>query len=228
MSTKRYMALWLIRMYSRLWSVSWSTQFGASLSTMILSMRILLALSCFVPMVLRGVYFRGSSPIRLIILRSILLYHVLYLSLYIHYRIILATIKFLGNCLCPLCTCVKEKVRDLGTKADDRRRSAIRVDSEERQNMVERAREWIFQRGRAVTSEAINNYLGFSMTPIRVIPSPGQENILLIFLLECILSSTMWSPFQFLSNVCPRSPSWIRTWCLETCIRPPGTDSLCL
>ena len=58
----------------------------------------------------------------------------------------------------------------LGTKADERRRSVIRVDSEERQNMVEKAREWIFQQGRAVTSEAIDNYLGFSMIPIRVMP----------------------------------------------------------
>jgi hypothetical protein len=144
----------------------------------------------------RGVYFRGSSCIRLIILRSILLYYVLYLSLYIHYRIILSTIKFLGSCLCPLCTCAQEKVRELGTKADDRWCSVIRVDSKEQQNMVERAREWIFQHGRAVISKAINKYLGFSIIPVRVIPSPGQENILLTFLLECILSSTMWSRFQ--------------------------------
>lgn len=95
----------------------------------------------------------------------------LYLSLlYFPYRIILSSIKFLGECLCPLCTCAKKKVRDLGTKADELRRGTIRVDSEERQNMVEKAREWIFQHGRAVSSEAIDNYLGLSMIPIRVIP----------------------------------------------------------
>jgi hypothetical protein len=110
--------------------------------------------------------------------------------------------------LCPLFTCVKGKVWDLGTKADERRRSTIRVDSEERQNMIERAREWIFQHGRAVTSEVIDRYLGFSMIPIRVIPFPElQENILLIFVIERILSSTMRSWFQFLSNVRSRSPS---------------------
>ena len=103
------------------------------------------------------------------------LYYMLCLSLYFCYRIILSTIKFLGDCLCPLCTCVKGKVRDLGTKADEFRRSAIRVDSEKRQNMVEKAREWIFQHGRAVTSEAIDNYLGFSMIPIRVIPFPEKK-----------------------------------------------------
>jgi hypothetical protein len=111
-------------------------------------------------------------------------FHVLYLNLFFRYRVILSTIKFLGDCLCPLCTCAKKKVRELGTKADETRRSTIRVDSEERQNMVERAWEWIFQQGRAVTSEAIDNYLGLSMLPIRVIPFPEhlEENNLLIYL----------------------------------------------
>ena len=116
---------------------------------------------------------------------------VIYVNLYIHYRIILSTIKFLGECLCPLCTCVRKKVRDLGTKADDSRRSAIRVDCEERQNMVEKAREWIFQLGRAVNSDVIDNYLGLSMIPIRVRSFPEEENRLLMFILECILSSTL-------------------------------------
>ena len=100
--------------------------------------------------------------------KYISLLHALYLNLYICYRIILSTIKFLGECLCPLCTCVKKKVRDLGTKADESQRSVIRVDSEGRQNMVEIAREWIFQQGRSVTSETIDKFLGFSMSPIRV------------------------------------------------------------
>ena len=50
---------------------------------------------------------------------------VIYVNLYIHYRIILSTIKFFRECLCPLCTCVRKKVQDLGTKADDSRHSVI-------------------------------------------------------------------------------------------------------
>ena len=83
-------------------------------------------------------------------------------------RIILAIIKYLGNCLCPLCTCPKEKVRDLGLKADDLRRGVIQVDSEERQMMVQKARDWIFKTGHAVTSDAIDEYLKLSVIPIRV------------------------------------------------------------
>jgi hypothetical protein len=145
---------------------------------------ILLESSCYVLMVSRGVYFHGSLHIRQIILKSTFFPHVLYLNLYIRYRIILSTIKFLGDCLCPLCTCPKKKVRDLGTIADESRRSAIRVDSEERQNMVEKSREWIFEQGRAVTSEAIDIYLGFSMLPIRVNISPEQKDnfpVLILF-----------------------------------------------
>jgi hypothetical protein len=37
--------------------------------------------------------------------------------------------------------------------------------------MVQKAREWIFKSGRAVTSEGIDIYLKFSMVPIRVMSS---------------------------------------------------------
>ena len=133
-------------------------------------MRILLASLCVVLMVSRGVSFHGSLPIRPIIQRSKFLFYLFHTMTYISesIRVILCSIKSLSEYLCPLCTCEKEKVRDLGTKADNSRHSAIRVDSEERQNKVEKAREWIFQKGRAVTSEGIDNYLGLSMVPIRV------------------------------------------------------------
>ena len=109
---------------------------------------------------------------------SFKLLYVIYVNLYIPHRIILSTIRFLGDCLCPLCTCVKEKVRDLGMKADEFRRSTIWVDSQEWQDMVEKAQEWIFQDGQAVTLKAIDNYLGFSMIPIHVIPFPEYKNFI--------------------------------------------------
>ena len=56
--------------------------------------------------------------------------------------------------------------------------------------MVEKAWEWIFQLGRAVNSDVIDNYLGLSMIPIRVRSFP-EENHLIMFILECILSSTL-------------------------------------
>ena len=82
-------------------------------------------------------------------------------------------------------------MRDLGTKLDDIRRSKIRVDSEERKNMVEKARSWIFEKGRAVTSEAIDNYLKFSTVPIRVIFFVKYVCLLADFLPECIFAGTL-------------------------------------
>ena len=119
-------------------------------------------------------------------------------------RVILATVKYLGHCLCPLCTCRKEKVRDLGTKADDTRRNDIRVDSETRQGMIETAREWIFKKGRSVTSKVIDRFLNFSMVPIRV--SYFQNlGVSANVPLECVLGSASQSRVQLLSNVCCRS-----------------------
>ena len=127
-----------------------------------------LALWSCVLMASKDVYFPGSSPILLIIQKSIYIFLSCSIWTYIFGRIILTTIKYLGRCLCPLCVCLKEKVRDLGTKVDDTRRSKIRVDSEMRQGMIETAREWIFKKGRSVTSKVIDRFLNFSMVPIRV------------------------------------------------------------
>ena len=91
--------------------LNWSTQFGLSFLMKTSLMRIFLALSLFVLMVLRGISFHGfftysaDYPEKYISLLP-----VIYVNLYIYYRIILSTIKFLRECLCPLCTCVRKKV----------------------------------------------------------------------------------------------------------------------
>ena len=162
--------------YSHSWSMNWSTQFGASLSTMTLLMCIFLVSSCFVLMVLRGV--NCISTVLYLFSRlswEVYSFITCYTSAYFIFLTELFFLKFLGECLCPLCTCAKKKVRNLGTKANELRCGTIHVDSEEWQNMVEKAWEWIFQHGWAVSSEAIDNYLGLSMNPIHVIPWPFPE-----------------------------------------------------
>ena len=117
-----------------------------------------------------------------------------------HCRIILATIKYLGNCLCLLCTCPKEKVQDLGLKADDLQRGVIQVDSEERQMMVQKARDWIFKTGHAVTSDAIDEYLKLSVILICVmflVPSgPVWSGLLALFPKD---RDCNWSYFSYIS-----------------------------
>lgn len=179
--------------------------YGHVFLPMILSMHMSSVLLSYVPTVSVGGYFLGSLPIPLIIRKSVsILFYVAY-QLIILDRIILATIKYLGQCLCPLCTCLMEKVRDLGTKADDTRRNNIRVDSEMRQGMIATAREWIFKKGRSITSKAIDRLLNFSMVPIRVSSSQNLGVSATNVPIECVLGSPLQSRIQLLSNVCCRS-----------------------
>ncbi|SJL13966.1 uncharacterized protein ARMOST_17418 [Armillaria ostoyae] len=75
-------------------------------------------------------------------------------------KVLLASIKSLGRCLCPRCLVVKEKVLDMGMKRDlsNRQRNAC-VDCEQCQHEVEMVRRWIFERGYAVSSKRIENVL---------------------------------------------------------------------
>ncbi|KAK0439080.1 uncharacterized protein EV420DRAFT_1735640 [Desarmillaria tabescens] len=84
-------------------------------------------------------------------------------------KVLLCSIKHLGKCLCPRCLIVKDKVRELGTKLDMRRRETqARVDSVNRQNDVTMAQDWIYNRGYPVDGKAINDLLGtHSLTPNR-------------------------------------------------------------
>jgi hypothetical protein len=94
-----------------------------------------------------------------------------------------------------------EKVRALGTKADDTQRNNIRVDSERRQGMIATAREWIFKKGRSVTSKVIDRFLNFSMVPIRV-SSSQNLGVSANVPIERVLGSPLRSRIQLLSNVC--------------------------
>lgn len=76
------------------------------------------------------------------------------------YRILLACIKYLANCLCPRCTVHKSEVAELGRKLDMRNReSKRREDSEKHQADVDAAREKIFKQGRGVESAAVKKVL---------------------------------------------------------------------
>ena len=119
-----------------------------------------------------------------------------------------------------------EKVRALGTKADDTQRNNIRVDSERRQGMIATAREWIFKKGRSVTSKVIDRFLNFSMVPIRV-SSSQNLGVSANVPIERVLGSPLRSRIQLLSNVCCRSFTRFRARCLEECFQTFNSDALC-
>jgi hypothetical protein len=85
-------------------------------------------------------------------------------------RILLASIKYLGNCPCPRCLVEKAQICELGTKWDDNRRiKQARVENAQRQRKVKKAREFMFHRGDGPTSTRVEAVLGAeSLVPTRV------------------------------------------------------------
>ena len=85
------------------------------------------------------------------------------------YRIILATIQYLGGCPCPRCFIRKDQISALGTKVDDQRRSHLCTDTEQRQHKVNQTQTWIFNNGRGINSTWVENLLqADSWIPTRV------------------------------------------------------------
>ena len=82
----------------------------------------------------------------------------------------MATIRNLGECLCPRCTITKSKVPDLGTKRDDNRRTAgVRKDDGRFRRLVDTAWRAIYELGKGVKSAAVEALLAAeSLVPTRV------------------------------------------------------------
>lgn len=84
-------------------------------------------------------------------------------------RILIATIRNLGNCPCPRCLIQKKYISGLGTTADDQRRQHLRTDDAIRVGRVDSARRILFKYQGAPTSQRIEGILKpRSEVPIRV------------------------------------------------------------
>src|SRR5271169_1397193 len=84
-------------------------------------------------------------------------------------RVLLATIRYLANRPCPRCFIQKSQIKDFGSHVDDQRRAHIRVDTDQRQDKVDTSRKWIFENGRGVNSQPVNNIIQEdSYVPTRV------------------------------------------------------------
>lgn len=76
-------------------------------------------------------------------------------------RVLLATIRNLGDCPCPRCYVRKHQIRKLGTVQDiDLRKTKARVDDEARRGRVTLARDFIYGDHRStVNGNAVENVL---------------------------------------------------------------------
>jgi hypothetical protein len=86
------------------------------------------------------------------------------------YRILLACIKFLGECPCPRCLIKKEDVPKMGMKIDlETRLATQRVNDAQRHRKIEKARKLIFQHSIGINGQRIKKILqGESLVPTRV------------------------------------------------------------
>lgn len=82
---------------------------------------------------------------------------------------LMAALRALGRCPCPLCFIQKKDIHRLGQQYSRRRSLTLRIDTPQRQKLIERVRSWIFEEGYSVESAAIDRVLGStSQLPIRV------------------------------------------------------------
>ncbi|KAF7335684.1 GLOBIN domain-containing protein [Mycena venus] len=83
-------------------------------------------------------------------------------------KVLLATIKYFGGCPCPRCFIEKDKIPEMGTKADMRRRQNTRQDTTWYRFIINLVRRWIFERGFLVAGAAVaRNLKQYSWVPTR-------------------------------------------------------------
>jgi hypothetical protein len=76
----------------------------------------------------------------------------------------------MGQCPCARCCTPKDKISDMGTEFDMKRRDKFkRADTEEHRTTIERVRGWIFAKGYGVASDDVEETLQpTSMFPVQV------------------------------------------------------------
>ena len=76
------------------------------------------------------------------------------------YRILLASIRNLGQCPCPRCLIPLNRVQNLGMRRDKAQRASLaRVDGLERRNRIKAAREIIYAKNYKTDSKAVEDLL---------------------------------------------------------------------
>ncbi|KJA20593.1 hypothetical protein HYPSUDRAFT_101131, partial [Hypholoma sublateritium FD-334 SS-4] len=90
-------------------------------------------------------------------------------------KVLLATIRNLGSFPCPRCLVPKEKIPEIGTKNDDRRRETNRrVANNSLFSKIRLARTWIYNQGLRVKAAAVERLL----SPTSLVPTVNAFSIL--------------------------------------------------
>lgn len=142
-------------------------------------------------------------------------------------RVLMTTIRSMGNCPCPRCTIKLSDVYLIGTKTDRKQRTKLqRVDDEKRQDAIRRSRQAIYKLNDPVDSAYVERQLKDSSlvpTSVRLSISIYHAMLNLHSPLECILRQafTVWSWLFF--HVSCGSAAWVGDWCLEIYFDAPSS-----
>lgn len=93
-------------------------------------------------------------------------------------RVLLACIRFLGECLCPRCLAKKANASQMGTPTDMWiRKVHTRINDRAYQAAIKKARKYIFH-GKSLSSKKVEDLLkGTSLVPTRVSSNLVQKNV---------------------------------------------------
>lgn len=76
------------------------------------------------------------------------------------YRALFASIRNLGDCPCPRCLVRLENVHQLGMKSDRKhRKTKARIDGPDRRDLIDSARDIIYDMARPVNADRVENLL---------------------------------------------------------------------
>jgi hypothetical protein len=107
---------------------------------------------------------------------------------YDEFRVLLATIKYLGRNPCPQCLVQKADIALVGTNADTATRNHHQTDNDTRRQNIERARKHIFTEGLGVKSSTVKKILkAHSIVPTQVSSISIRIPNRVTLLPECVL-----------------------------------------
>ncbi|KIJ11125.1 hypothetical protein PAXINDRAFT_52664, partial [Paxillus involutus ATCC 200175] len=111
-------------------------------------------------------------------------------------KVLLACIKFLGQCPCPRCLVKKADIPDMGKTSDMATRTIkTRINDRKYQNLIKKARKQIYKKGKGINSKSVADLLkGDSLAPtrnafseqLRVSDSENAFNFFLLFIVDLL------------------------------------------
>ena len=139
-------------------------------------------------------------------------------------RVLLATIRNLGSFPCPRCLISKDKLPEVGTKIDDKRRvTNQRVANNHLFSDVRLARTWIYNEGYGVKAAAVERLL----SPISIVPTVVRlwVNNIIHGLLTLIMNRTPFPSYQSLGLIITKCWSLILCMSLSLGLGRPSSNT---